>query len=94
MRRLLMTVVASTAILVGLVSVTVAQSPKDALVDSIDKASWEVLPVIDHESDPAVEKRNLNNEFRGTNLTPRQFEQVRKANTKLIFECYRSWRAT
>ncbi|MGF1499638.1 MAG: hypothetical protein ACFB8W_22865 [Elainellaceae cyanobacterium] len=44
------------------------------------------VPFEDAESDPAVETRNLEREFAGTNLTPEQFEQVRQVRRQFRAE--------
>lgn len=45
---------------------------------STENSGW-----TDNESDPAVEARNLDQEFRGVNLTPQQREQVVQARRQL-----------
>lgn len=75
------------AILVGAIVLSsigvfnaVAQSPSQRdLINSINKIPMTDEQITDPESDPVVETRNLQVEFKGTNLTPQQFEQIRQA---------------
>ena len=85
-RLLLPTLVAtSTILMIGFGvsnNIAVAQLSEDALIDSIDKIPMNG-EVIDHESDPAVEERNIKNEFKGIDLTPQRLEQIKQARRQL-----------
>ncbi|MGG6270727.1 hypothetical protein ACQ4M3_39410 [Leptolyngbya sp. AN03gr2] len=83
MNRIFVAMVTSAVILAGLSSSAVAQIPRRSLLNGINQGNQSNLPITDHESDPSVEERNLRNEFRGINLTPQQFEQLRKARRQL-----------
>lgn len=62
----------------GVSNIVMAQFSRSKLMvnnDNISHNEEDTGP----ESDPKVEEHNLQNEFRGINLTPQQFDQIKQA---------------
>lgn len=68
---------------IGIAHRVEARSIEQSVANVPNALSTENSGWIDHESDPAVEARNLDREFRGVNLTPQQREQVVQARRQL-----------
>lgn len=82
--RFLLPVIATALLLtnLGVSQVAIAQLSQEDLIESIDEIPFGDIKIIEREYDPAVQERNLRKEFRGIDLTPQEFEQIRQARRK------------